>query len=93
VLLGVVINQGVGPREVDNLCAWQRSDGWVGHTGVLQVHQWNGGGEVCEEAGRERGMRGVGDSHFDVRKVDVGLEVGMLTIVTVEAMVLVEVRG
>lgn len=93
MLPGVVINQGVGPRVVDNLCAWQMSDGWAGHTGVLQVHRWNGGGEVCEEAGREKGTRGVGDSHFDVMKVDVGLEVGVLKMVTLGAMVLAGVRG
>jgi hypothetical protein len=93
VLLGVVINQGVGPTAVDNLYAWQRSDEWGEHTDVLPVRQWNGGGGGCEEAEREVGMRGVGDSHFDVRKADVVLEVEMLKMVTVVAMDLVGVRG
>ena len=93
VLLGAVINQGVGPRAVNSLCAWQRSGGWVGHKDVLQVHRWNGGGEVCEEAKREREKSEVGDSHFDVRKVDVGLEVEVLKRVTVGGMVLAGARG
>ena len=91
--LGVVINQGVGPTAVDNLCAWQRSDGLAEHTDVLPVHRWSGGGEGCEEAGREGGTKGVGDSHFDVRKADVALEVGMLKMVIVGAMDLEGVRG
>ena len=91
-LLGVVINQGVGLRVVDSLCAWQRSGGWAGHTGVLQVHRWNDGGEVCEEVERERGKCEIGDSHFGVRKVDGGLEVGVLKMVTVGGTVLAGAR-
>jgi hypothetical protein len=93
VLLGVVINQGVGPTAVDNLWARQRSDGLAEHTDVLPVHRWNGGGEGCEEAEREGGTRGVGDSHFDVRKADEALEVGTSKMVTVGAMDLAGVRG
>ena len=93
MLLGEVINQGAGPRVVDNLCAWQRSDGWVGHTDVPQVHRWSGGGEVCEEAEREGGTRGVGDSRFDARKADVALEVEVLRRIAAGAMVPAGVRG
>jgi hypothetical protein len=78
---------------VDNLCARQRSDGLAEHTDVLPVHRWNGGGEGWEGGEREGGTRGVGDSHFDVRKADVALEVGMLKMLTVGAMDLAGVRG
>jgi hypothetical protein len=50
VLVGVVINQGAGPKVADSLHVWQRNVGWGEHMDVLQAHQWNGGGGACEGA-------------------------------------------